>query len=193
MCESSGRLAVEADGDDERTRLRLIEIIETQRVTGGTTEIRLRIVAGVPGPRLEIAARQAQIDGREAERALHEVRIERVAHRDLAQLHIAAVLIERLVEAGEEERGRLREPVHADRHCRTGAGSDDRTIVPATLSERLEVARAHGVARGVEGAVGALLRVLVRTVGVERALGAVVDHAAVLEVEQAGDLEFPDV
>src|SRR6185312_13190998 len=83
--------------------------------------------------------------------------------------------------------------VHADRHGRTGAGSDDRTIVPATLPEGLEVARAHGVAGGVEGAVGALLRVLVRTVGVERALGAVVDHAAVLEVEQAGDLEFPDV
>src|SRR5439155_7730701 len=69
-----------------------------------------------------------------------------------------------------------------------GAGAHHRAVIPATLAEDLGVSRASGFGPGRTD--GALLRVFVRAVAPQRALGAVPDLPAVTDVEQAGDLKL---
>src|SRR3989442_1333286 len=188
MSFSSG-LVVQGDREHERACLRVVEIVPP---TGADArrdrpaQTRLRIVARVVGPRLQVAARDAQVDAREADGALHPRSVDREGDGDLAQLHEASVLDAGLVDPDEGAGGDELVPVLADRHRRAGPWARDRAIPPAALAECLVVADARS--RGDTG--GALLGVLVGAVAPQCALGAVPDLPAVPDVQQAGDLQL---
>src|SRR5690348_4002440 len=89
------RSAVEANGENDRPRLRHVEEVVSLQERRRAREVRLRIEAAVARPRVEIPPGDAQVDAREPE-ARHERTIDRVRDRDLAQLRVAAVLRELL-------------------------------------------------------------------------------------------------
>src|SRR4029077_4198982 len=149
----------------------------------------LGVIAGVVRPGLQVAAADAEVDAREAEGALHPGRIERVAQRDLAQLHEAGVLDARLVDPDERAGDDVAVEVLADRDRLPRPRPHDRAVIPAALAEDLGVPRARRRVVAISAA-GAHLRVTVRPIAPERALGAVPDLAAMPNVEQAGDLQF---
>src|SRR4029077_3959693 len=144
----------------------------------------------VLGPRLQVPTRDADIDAREADGALHPGRVDRVAHRDLAQLHEPTILDAGLVDADERARGDELVPVLADRDRGAGTRAGHRTIPPAALAERLQVSGARG--RRAPGACCTLLRVEVRPVAPQSALGAVPDLPTVPDIQQTRDLHFPE-
>src|SRR5882724_879804 len=176
----ASRLAVEGEGDVERARLRVIEVINPGDRRDRTAQARLRVVPGVFGPGVQIATRDPDIDAAYAQRPRDPRRVERVGERDLPQLRVAAVFDARLVDAvkgtGSEAGAWIAIPVLPDRDRVARARTHDRTVPPAALSERLRRA--------------AVLGVLMRTVAIKRALGAVPNLAAVSDVEQAGHLEL---
>src|SRR5207302_1054929 len=138
-----------------------IEVVDaagTEAAGNRPAQVRLRVVAGVAGPGVQVAARHAQVDAREAERALYPGRVERVGQRDLPELHKAGVLDTRLIDPEERAADHVAIPVLADRRRDAGPGPDDGTVVPAALAEDLRVAGAAGFvsdrAHGAE-AVGA--------------------------------------
>src|SRR5690242_12633889 len=190
---SSG-LVVQGDREHERTCLRIVEVVHA---TGAdvtrnrAAEVGLGIVAGVVRPRLQVAAADAEVDAREAEGALHPRRVERVADRDLAQLHEARILDARLVDPDERASRHVPVPVLADRDRLPRPRPHDRAVIPATLAENLGVPGARRRVVAI-GAAGALLRVTVGPIAPERALGAVPDLTPVPDVEQAGELQLAD-
>src|SRR3954462_10800493 len=86
--------SVDPERDHERPGLRIVEVVDALRRYLGTAEVRLRIDAAVLRPRHEVATSKANIEAREAERSADPRVVERVAERDLAKLHVAAVLEE---------------------------------------------------------------------------------------------------
>src|SRR5207245_4264304 len=152
-------------------------------------EVGLRVIAGVVRPRLQVAAADAKVDAREAEGALHPGRIERVADRDLAQLHEAGVLDARLVVPDERAGHDVAVEILADRDRLPRPRPHDRAVIPATLAEDLGVPGARRRVVAIS-ARGPLLRVPVGPVAPQRALGAVPDLAAMPDVEQAGELQL---
>src|SRR5207245_1591719 len=131
----------------------------------------------------------AEVDAREAEGALHPGRIERVADRDLAQLHEARVLDARLVDPDERAGDDVAVEVLADRDRLPRPRPHDRAVIPAALAEDLGVPGARRRVVAI-GAAGAHLRVTVRPIAPERALRAVPDLAAMPDIEQPGDLQL---
>src|SRR4051794_9229675 len=114
--------AVQGRGEYERPGLGIVEPIDSpsSRVSAG--QVGLRICSGVIRPDRQVAPRHPQIDAAEAEGAAHEAARQRVAQRDLSQLHEAAIFIERLPQEGERAVVVL-EPVLIQYR----AGSDSRT------------------------------------------------------------------
>src|SRR5437879_6538301 len=183
---SSG-LVVQGDREHERACLRIVEVVHPAGAgvgRDGAAEVGLRVIAGVVRPRLQVAAADAKVDAREAEGALHPGRIERVADRDLAQLHEAGVLDARLVVPDERAGHDVAVEVLADRDRLPRPRPDNRAVIPATLAEDLGVPGARRRVVAI-GAAGAHLRVTVGPVAPQRALGAVPDLAAMPDVEQA--------
>src|SRR6266850_3008598 len=171
------RLAVEGEGEDERARLRVVEVINTRHRGDRATEARFGIVSRVLGPRLEIPARQADVDAAHTEGAHHPRRIERVCHRDFAELHESGVLDARLIHA-RKRTGRIPGaiPALANRNGCARARSDDRAVPPATL--------AKGPTRT------ARLGILMRAVAPQRAFRPVPHLPTMADIEQAGDLHL---
>src|SRR5260370_41196857 len=102
-------LVVEGDGNQEGACGGIVEVVDAAGTgVGGDrpAEIRLRVIAGVVGPRLEVAPGHAQIDAGEPERAPHPRLVERVTDRHLAPLHEPRVFDARLV-APHEPTARL--------------------------------------------------------------------------------------
>src|SRR6266545_2314429 len=173
----ASRLAVEGEGDVERARLRVIEVINPRDGRDGAAQARLRVVPAVLRPGIQVATGDPDIDAAHAQRACDPRRVEPVADRDLAQLRVAAVLDARLVDAREgTRRVAVAIPVLTDRDRGAGARTHDGTVPPAALSERLRRAT--------------ILGVFVRTVAPQRAFGAVPDLAAVPDIEQRGHLDL---
>src|SRR5437899_2194830 len=138
-------LLVEGDANDERPRLRHVEVVCAARIGRRSGEIALRIVAGVLRPRDQVAPRDPDVEARDPQDAADPLLVERVRHGDLAQLHKAGVLHAGLVvRAGEWTRRRaVAIPVLSDRHRGTGARTHDGSVKPATTAERLQASRAH--------------------------------------------------
>src|SRR3989475_736567 len=190
MSVSSG-LMVQGDRERERARLRIVEVVHPSGAAprrDRAAEVRLGVVACVVGPGVQVAAGYPQVDARESEGALHPGRVERIRDRQLAQLREARILDARLVDTDERAPHDIAIPVLADWGRHPGAGAHHRAVIPATLAEDLGVSRAAGFGPGRTD--GALLRVFVRAVAPQRALGAVPDLPAVTDVEQAGDLKL---
>src|SRR5690349_21218361 len=188
---SSG-LVVQGDREHERACLRIVEVVHTAGAGiggNGTAEVRLGVVAGVVGPGVQVSAADAEIDAREAERALHPGRVERVADRDFAQLHEARVLDARLVDPDERAGHHVAIEVLADGNRLPCPRPDDRTVIPAALPEDLGIAGARRRVVAI-GARGPLLRIPVGPVAPQGALGAVPDLAAMADVQQARDLQL---
>src|SRR6266480_116857 len=173
----ASRLAVEGEGENKRARLGIVEVIHPSHRRDGAAQARLGIVPAVLRPRVQVASRHANVDAADAERARHPRRIERVRHRDLAQLYEPAVFDARLIDARERTgRVAIAIPVLADRYRGPGTGSRHGTVEPTALPERPH--RAPG------------LGVLMRSVAPERALRAVPDLPAVPDINQTGQLQL---
>src|SRR5437762_7298932 len=173
MSFSSG-LVVESDRDRERARLRVVEVVHPARAGGGrdrAAQVRLGVVTRVIRPRLQVAPGDAHIDAREPDGALHPRRVDRIAHRDLAQLYEPAVLDARLVDADEWAGGDELVPVLPDRDRRVRPRASDRSVPPPALTKGLQVPGAHG---GTAPRAGRpLLGVQVGAVAPQGTLGAV--------------------
>src|SRR6266699_4442194 len=138
---------------------------------------------------MQVPPADAEVDAREAESALHPRRIERVADRDLAQLHEARILDARLVDADERAGHHVAIEVLADGHRLARPRPHDRAVIPAALAEDLGV---PGARRGIVAVRtrSPLLGVTVRAVTPQGALGAVPDLPAVPDIEQSGELHL---
>src|SRR5262249_9166323 len=123
--EYARRLAVETDGEHERSRLRHIEEVVSLQERRRARKVRLRIEAAVVRPRAEISAGDAKIDAREAE-ARDERAIDRVCDRDLAELRVAAILRE-LFDDVRVRRTVACVPAFADQHRHSGARTSHRS------------------------------------------------------------------
>src|SRR6266404_7649076 len=163
-------LAVQGHREHERPGLGIVEVVESVYRGERAEERRLRIDAGVLCPRVEIAARDPEIDARESEQAAHPGTIDGVAHRDLAQLHEPAFLEGERVRAVEGATRAL-EPALIERNRHASAGTRHRSL-DVVLSED-EVA-----------AVAELLRLERRAEEVQRAAGAVPVLSSVADVQQ---------
>src|SRR5258705_2355631 len=93
-------IAVQGDRQDERFRLRVVEEVDAGDPVLGAAEVRLRIEAGVPGPHLEVAAGELHVEARDVG-GTHPWLVERVAERELPNLHVAAVLDELAADRAE--------------------------------------------------------------------------------------------
>src|SRR5882724_8614905 len=114
------------DGEYERPGLRVVEEVDAPGAGFRPGEIGLRVHAGVVGPHREVPAGQPQVNAREPELAGHEPAPERIAHRYFAQLHEAAVLVERLADgAGEGPAVVVGKPVLIQNGRRSRPGSGD--------------------------------------------------------------------
>src|SRR6266545_2059023 len=142
----ASRLAVEGEGDVERARLRVIEVINPRDGRDGAAQARLRVVPAVLRPGIQVATRDPDIDAAHAQRPCDPRRVERVGERDLPQFRVAAVLDARLVDT-REGTGCVTRPVPtlSNRDGRSGAGAHDRTIPPTALPESLDRAAVLGV------------------------------------------------
>src|ERR1051325_11324476 len=168
-------LAVQGDGEHERTRLRIVEVIHSPQADLRPGQVGFGVDPGVLGPRLQVATGNPDVDAAEAEQPVHPLAVERVANGDLAQLDEAAVLDE-LARDRSEPRSEAREPGLPDLHLRPRAR-------PAH--------RPGQVALPKHDAVAADLGVLVGAEVVEGALRPVPDLPAMLDVEQARDRPLP--
>src|SRR5215468_5312363 len=101
--------SVQRDRDDERARLRILEEIEALREELGAPEVGLGVEASVLGPRVEIAAGDANQRAADAQVRAHPRLVGRVDERQLAPFHEAAVLDELRLRAARAATGR-REP-----------------------------------------------------------------------------------
>src|SRR5262245_48386374 len=166
----SSASAVESYGEHERTRQREVEVVDpTERSGRRSTEVRLGIEAGVLRPGLEVSAGQAKLDGRHVEQPIYPRGVEHVAHRDLTQFHVAAVLDAWLVDAGERtgRQAKCAIPVLTDRELCSRTRSSHRARIEIGLTDRVLVA----VTISILGACARRtnLRVLVRAVAQEGA------------------------
>src|SRR3989475_4285618 len=131
---------VQGDGEHERPRLRIAEVLRSLNRIGGSSAARLRIVAGPLGPGLEIPAGGPQVDAHDSERALDPGRVQRIGNRDLAELHVAVRLETRFLDARERARRvALPVPVLPDRDGHPRSRTDNRPVEPADLSEDLRI------------------------------------------------------
>src|SRR2546430_12479906 len=184
-------LVVEGDGERERARLRVVEVVDAAGAESRgnrPAQVRLRVVAGVAGPGVQVAARPPQVDAREAERALNPRRVQRVRQRYLPQLHEPGLLDAGLIDPEERAADHIAIPILADGRRDPGPRPHHGAVIPAALAEDLRVAGASGFR--ARRADGPLLGVLVSAVAPQRPLGAVPDLPAVPDVEQAGDLQL---
>src|SRR6266550_2480386 len=132
----ASRLAVEGEGENKRARLGIVEVIHPSHRRDGAAQARLGIVPAVLRPRVQVASRHANVNAADAERALHPRRIERVRHRDLAQLYEPAVFDARLIDARERTgRVAIAIPVLADRYRGPGTGSRHGTVEPTAVPD----------------------------------------------------------
>src|SRR5258705_5611603 len=181
-------LAVHGDRQDERFRLRVVEEVDAGDPVLGAAEVRLRIEAGVPGPHLEVAAGELHVEARYVG-GTHPWLVERVAERDLANLHVAAVLDELAADRAEAA-AVGGEPVRAAGHAarRRGrtyeidglprAGTGDRSLNPVGAEHVLSLPSTFGVE--------------VRAEGVEGPLGAVPHLPAAPDVHHRAETQLPD-
>src|SRR4029077_9342724 len=177
----------------ERACLRIVEVVHTAGPgvgREGTAQVRLGIVAAVVRPRLQVAAADAEVDAREAKGALHPGRVERVADRDLAQLHEARILDAGLVDADERASRHFPVPILTDGHRGAGPGSRHRAVEPTALAECLGITSARRRIVAVD-ADRPVLRLLGSTRAPQGPLGAVPDLAAMADVQEARDLYLP--
>src|SRR5258705_8739630 len=168
------------------------EIIGTADTIVRLSRRGLRIQARVFRPGFEIPARYAEVYARHSERAIHPGLCETVGNRDLAQLDIAAVFHARLVDASEGARRQIAVaiPVLTDRDLSTRTRPYDRSGKPPCIAERVQVAGASGV--GWTGTNCPALRVEIRTITPQRALGAVPHYSTFLDIEKSGKRELAD-
>src|SRR2546428_4470794 len=177
MSRSPRALAVQGDGEHERTTLGIAEILGPLNRIRGPAAARLGVEARPLAPGVQVPAGHPDVDAAEAERALHPRCVQRVGDRYLAQLDVAIVVEARLVVVRERTRGEVPVvPVLADRNRHAGPRAGDRPVVPATFAERPHAQWVIGVRHAARGrADGAMLGVLVRPVapkGSLRAIGA---------------------
>src|SRR2546428_13246786 len=131
---------VQGDGEHERPRLRIAEVLRSLNRIGGSSAARLRIVAGPLGPGLEIPAGGPQVDAPDSERALDPGRVQRIGNRDLAELHVAVRLETRFLDARERARRfALPASVLPDRDGHSRSRTVNPSVEPATLSEDLSI------------------------------------------------------
>src|SRR6266550_6354356 len=170
----ASRLAIESEGEHERAGLRVVEVINARDRRDCTTKARFRIVAGVLRPRVQVASRHADVHAADTKRPHYPRRVNRVRHRDFAQLHKPPIFNARLVDsvkgAGGETGPRVAVPVLSDRNGRARPWSHDGTVPPPPLAECAHRATC--------------LCVLVSSIAVERASGAVPNLAAVADVQE---------
>src|SRR5215831_13098446 len=130
--------SVQRDRDDERARLRILEEVEALREELGAAEVGLGVEALVLGPRVEIAAGDANQRAADAEVRTHPRLVSRVSQRQLAPLHEAAILDELRLRAAGAATGRceprliIRERVERDL---AGARTSDRFTGQHVLSK----------------------------------------------------------
>src|SRR5512146_32575 len=117
--------AIQGDGEDERAVLGAVEPVDVPGTGLGARQIGFRIHARVLRPHEEIAPRDPEVDAAEAEAPGHEPAGGRGAHRDLAELGEARVLVERRAEEGERAVVVL-EPALVQHDRRPGSRARDR-------------------------------------------------------------------
>src|SRR6476469_1061004 len=180
-------LSIDAERDHERSRLRIVEVVDPLRRHFGATEVRFRIDAGVGAPCREVPRCEPKLDAAQALTA-HPRCVERVREGDLAELDVAAVL-EELRRLVTEPAAKTRIPVLADRNGYPLARPERRTL-EEVLAERLLVARATEIAIGVVRAARARCRLAGRAEVVEGASRPVPDHATATDINEPAHVEL---
>src|SRR6476646_6688338 len=180
-------LSIDAERDHERSRLRIVEVVDPLRRHFGATEVRFRIDAGVGAPCREVPRCEPKLDAAQALTA-HPRCVERVREGDLAELDVAAVL-EELRRLVTEPAAKTRIPVLADRDSCPIARPERRTL-EEILAEGLLVASATEITVGVVGAGGASRCLAGRAEVVEGAPRPVPDHSAATDVQETADIEL---